>query len=190
VSTLAEFAAEMEAHPRLERSEPTLEWALRWMEPAVEKLGAWLEFGVGEGSTLRLLAAHRGDARLWGFDSFKGLPEDWIADHPKGRFACSPPVVDGTNLVIGLFEDSLATLRLPLPITLVHLDCDLYSSGRTVLHWLSGQAIAGCVIVLDDLFTPPYNNGLMRALHEWDVPWKWVGRCREHDTGVIRVTDK
>ena len=44
------------------------------MKPTI---GHILEFGVGEGRSLRLLKALT-DKTIYGFDSFDGLPEDWV----------------------------------------------------------------------------------------------------------------
>ena len=46
--------------------------------------GTALEFGVGEGHTLRMIAQQM---PVIGFDSFTGLPEDWRPEYPKGAFA-------------------------------------------------------------------------------------------------------
>src|SRR5487761_512490 len=47
--------------------------------------GLVLEFGVGNGASLRHLA--RGGGACHGFDSFEGLPEDWVGTFErKGKF--------------------------------------------------------------------------------------------------------
>jgi SAM-dependent methyltransferase len=108
-----------------------------------------LEFGVGDGATLRLIAAHMPTV---GFDSFTGLPEDWRPGYPKGTFATSPPTVRNTRLVIGAFADTLpgfdfATVQ---PIGLVHFDADLYSSTKTALRHVGPHLRPGAVLVFDE----------------------------------------
>lgn len=157
-----------------------LEWALG-QKDLVRREGTWIEFGVNEGGTLNAIAPYRDDAVLWGFDSCRGLPEKWNADHPKGMFAMARPPLppDGVNLVVGWFKDTLPAFEPAEPVTFVHLDCDLYSSAVTVLAWLCGiqrddgplryvgaRVRIGAVIVFDDFLTKPYDNGVLRAFFE------------------------
>lgn len=113
--------------------------------------GVALEFGVGTGTSMRQILAEGG---AYGFDSFKGLPEDWRPGFSAGAFACEPPHDLLHRLVIGLFEDTLPEFfRAPMPsipISLVHIDCDLYSSTRTVLKHVMPHVQPGCYIVFDE----------------------------------------
>ena len=95
---------------------------------ALKPTGYALEFGVAGGTTLRLIAA---SMPAIGFDSFKGLPEDWRGGFHAGKFACDIPDVGSAELVIGLYVDTLPTWTPPGPIGLVHIDCDLSTSTRT-----------------------------------------------------------
>lgn len=110
-----------------------------------------LEFGVGSGTSLRLIAEHM---PVIGFDSFQGLPEDWRAGYPKGAFANKPPIVANSHLVIGLYNDTLPQFRWDSTrrIGLVHLDADLYSSTRTILQHLPWEDLrrAHTVFVFDE----------------------------------------
>ena len=77
----------------------------------LKRTGTWAEFGVADGSTLRRIAGMRGEARVWGFDSFVGLPEEWVRKddvvHLAGDFAQERiPQVAGANLVVGWFADT------------------------------------------------------------------------------------
>ena len=38
--------------------------------------GRYLEFGVASGTTINLIAEEKPDEKIYGFDSFEGLPED------------------------------------------------------------------------------------------------------------------
>lgn len=124
----------------------------------------WLEFGVACGATLRQLAEHA--PFIYGFDWFKGLPEDWRdyngnLQDPKGKFACSVPqdLPENVQLVIGRFEDTLpefihmehVALAPMLPrFGFVHIDCDLYSSTKFVLDQLEPY-LDGTVIAFDEI---------------------------------------
>ncbi|MBM3514188.1 MAG: hypothetical protein FJX59_10795 [Alphaproteobacteria bacterium] len=52
----------------------------------------------------------------------------------------------------GWFEQTLPTLNPQIKFALVHIDCDLYESTRTVLNELFGlnRLSDGCIILLDD----------------------------------------
>jgi hypothetical protein len=117
----------------------------------------YLEFGVHEGVSLRYFAGanHHPDSRFIGFDTFSGLPESW------GRFSSGhfnvggiPPVIDDARVSfrVGLFQDSLPVfLESYRPQKLiVHVDCDLYSSGLFVLARLDAVCRPGTVIIFDE----------------------------------------
>jgi hypothetical protein len=114
--------------------------------------GLILEFGVATGGTIRHLAKLFPSRTIYGFDSFDGLPEAW-GDYRAGHFACAvPDVPSNVDLVVGLFAETLPAFLASHPgrAALVHLDCDLYSSTRTVLDLLSPRIVSGTVIVLDE----------------------------------------
>lgn len=152
-----------------------------------------LEFGVRNGisaqSLIYLFSQVWGETppdALYGFDSFAGLPEDWVlspdfTEH-AGWGACPPPNLPGLKLVQGLFADSLPEflLRHEQAIAFVHIDCDLYSSTKTVLEALHGRLNPGCVIVFDEYGpSPVYKNwerGEHLALAEVDLPVQILGR--------------
>lgn len=119
--------------------------------------GLVLEFGVASGSTLRVIADHWKD-EVFGFDSFEGLPEAWRPGFPAGLFAGTPPdLPDNASLVPGLFEDSVPAFVSGHPgrISFLHVDCDLYSSTKTILDVLGHRIRPGTVIVFDEYWNYP-----------------------------------
>lgn len=128
-----------------------------------------MEFGVASGSTLTHLATtiplrHR---TIYGFDSFHGLPEPW-ATYPAGHFRCDPPQLpDNCRLVVGLFADTLPAFLATHPgnAALIHIDCDLYESVRTVLRAMAPRIVRETVIVLDEYFIVTDHE--QRAFTEW-----------------------
>jgi hypothetical protein len=130
----------------------------------------YLEFGVYRGRTLTWWSQHltMSTARLVGFDSFEGLPEDWQHDVPKGWFNVgAPPVLDDprVSLVAGWFDQTLPGWELPEHDQLiVNIDCDLYSSTSCVLRWLTPHLRPGSLVYFDDLLDP---DDELRALREW-----------------------
>ena len=132
----------------------TLEHALS-LAPAG---GMALEFGVYSGRTLRVIAEARPDKQVFGFDSFQGLPEDWRTGLPAGTFATDQlPEITGAELVVGLFEDTLADFLAnhPGPVAFLHMDADLYSSTVIVLEQVRPRLRPGSVIVFDEYFNYP-----------------------------------
>jgi hypothetical protein len=142
----------------------------------------WAEFGVWKGaSAFFFLRNLPEDGRLFLFDSFEGLPEFWN-DNPPGAFACDIPDFNDPRVIIkkGWFEDTLPVQEV---FDFVHIDCDLYSSTKTVLDRIDVRK--GTIILFDELWG--YRSGLMfentkwrdneyKALMEWDVPYKFIAR--------------
>ena len=122
------------------------------------KDGMVLEFGVYSGTTLRLIAEARDGKEVYGFDSWQGLPEAWRPNIGPGSFtAPGIPEVEGAELVAGWFEDSLPPFLEAHrgPVAMVHVDCDLYSSTKTVLDHVGPRLQPGSVIVFDEYWNYP-----------------------------------
>lgn len=131
--------------------------------------GLVLEFGVASGATINYLACTHAlrERRIYGFNSFCGLPEPW-ADYPIGHFACEPPAVaPNVELVVGLFSETIPPFLATHPgsAALIHIDCDLYASTKLVLGLLSDRIVTGTVIVLDEYFIVTDHE--QRAFNEW-----------------------
>jgi hypothetical protein len=119
--------------------------------------GLWLEFGVATGKTLNMIAACTRQ-KVYGFDGFSGLPEDWRTGFEAGMFAQGLPMVaDNAKLVVGLFDDTLPAFveEHAGPVAFLHVDCDLYSSTRTIFTNLTGRIVPGTVILFDEYFNYP-----------------------------------
>jgi hypothetical protein len=62
---------------------------LKFGSDAVTLHGAYMEMGVCTGRTINFIAALNPEQRIWGFDSFDGLPEEWARTDltvPQGTF--------------------------------------------------------------------------------------------------------
>ncbi len=135
------------------------------------KRGTWAEFGVADGITLRRIVEARGEARVWGFDTFTGLPEPWIRpdlEFKAGHFAVERiPIIEGAHLVTGLFNETLPAWVPPMDVTFAHIDCDLYAGAYSALHCLHTLFEDGAIVVFDELFNyPGFEEHEMRALYE------------------------
>jgi predicted O-methyltransferase YrrM len=146
-----------------------LEYALSLRPP-----GLVLEFGVFRGTTIRLIAQRCAGERVYGFDSFKGLPERWVGSRnvstTMDRGGTRPGVPPNVELIAGLFGDTLPGFLTSHPdaVGFVHIDCDLYSSTRHVLNALKGRMAEGCVLVFDEFFGyHGFKAHEYRAFHEF-----------------------
>lgn len=134
--------------------------------------GLWLEFGVFQGRDIRRLANYsRG--KIYGFDSFEGLPEDWTFFQRKGRFSLQgqlPSVPENVELIKGWFEDTLPDFleTHSEPIAFLHIDSDLYSSAKYVLSKLRDRIVPGTIILFDDFLNyPAWQKGEAKAFFEF-----------------------
>jgi len=127
--------------------------AFRLAMDAAPKDGMVLEFGVRFGNTIRQIASLAGQ-QVYGFDSFEGLPEVWHHE-PKGSYTTRgeiPAVPSNVQLLAGWFEDTLPKFleKHPGHVRFVNIDCDIYSSTKTVLDQLAPRIMPGSVIVFDE----------------------------------------
>jgi len=146
-----------------------LEYALTHRKP-----GLILEFGVAGGKSINHLARLCQDERLYGFDSFEGLPEHWSGNRfsyrnfsQKGVMPSVPPNVE---LVPGWFNETLPGFldKHSGPVGFLQVDCDIYSSTQYVLAMLKQRLAPGCVIVFDEFFNyPGWRQHEYRAFHEF-----------------------
>ena len=130
--------------------------------------------------------------QIFGFDSFEGLPEKKRTkdDHKgwkKGQFSKSLSEIkqivrnlgidlrrNTVNFFKGYFENVLTpALREELkeyPPTIINIDCDYYSSTKTVLEWLRPMLISGTIFYFDDIwgFNGHQNYGQLAAIREFN----------------------
>ncbi len=149
-----------------------LNWTLGQIPSNLPVASPIVECGVYHGFSLNLIAA--GTQRpIHGFDSFQGLPEDWKPGEPAGSYSTEgrlPACAAHVQLHQGWFEDSLPgfAAKLTEPIALLHVDCDLYSSTRTVLGNLGPKLTTGSLLVFDDFLSyAGYEQYEFRAAQEY-----------------------
>lgn len=129
--------------------------------------------------------------KLYAFDSFHGLPELENGDRltgygvfKRGQYSFSQKQVEaalrkgGVNLddlviVSGFYEDSLGPLTAQMigdqMATVIHIDCDLYSSAVRVMEFVTPFIQDGTILVFDDFYCYRGNPGfgVRRAFEEW-----------------------
>jgi hypothetical protein len=137
--------------------------------------GDYLEFGCHGGMTFELAHKYKHiaglDIKLYGFDSFQGLPKpkgvDLHTQWKEGLFAMN--MKDFTEklkdrglketeyiLVPGFYDESLkANPPKKIGITnaaLVYIDCDLYESTVPVLNYILPILQTGTIVAFDDFY--------------------------------------
>jgi len=155
-------------------------------------LGDYFEFGVYNGTSL--IQMHRvlkslglEHMRLFGFDSFEGLPREasdddaghWRPGSFKSEHEFTMQVLRSARINLervfltkGFFESTLTPeLRSQHRMTkasLIMIDCDMYLSAKTALEFSAPLIVDETVIVFDDWFPLANRNlGEKRAFDEF-----------------------
>jgi Methyltransferase domain len=163
--------------------------------------GLFAEFGVWQGRTINFIADHVGGAvTVHGFDSFKGLPEDWQGEYVKGTFHMRgelPRVRSNVHLHAGWFKDTVPRLAKEHPnesVAFLHVDCDLYSSTKTIFDHLGERLRPGSVIVFDEYFNyvgwrEHEYRAFQECVHARSLRYRYVAyNTREYNVAV-QITD-
>lgn len=151
MSTLDRLREDVYGHKHL-----TPDWQFRYADAIINAPpGLMLEFGVASGHSITGIAGMIWPRVIYGFDWFKGLPEDWKPGTGKGAFACIVPESLPVNVRIieGLFQDTLDGFlaRRPERIGFVNMDADIYSSTAFVLSRIEGRFVDGTVLHFDEI---------------------------------------
>ena len=140
--------------------------------------GLLLEFGVYQGASINAFAREliriRDGRRIFGFDAFLGLSEDWsghgIEKHAHFNLGGRPPLVENNvTLVKGWVEDTLPSFldQHAGPISFMHIDTDTYSPCKTILSLCKDRLVPGSIVLFDELLSyPGWRVGEFKALNE------------------------
>jgi hypothetical protein len=153
--------------------------------------------------------------RFFAFDSFEGLPEIEGLDAQGNDFA-----IGKYTYAEARFRDNLAKEGVPLAkvvtvpgwfertcsaetigrfgiksAAIIHVDCDLYSSAKTVLEFVKPLLVDGTIIIFDDWFCFRGNPDLgeQRAFAEWKATmlgWRFTEFQREGPWRVSFIASK
>jgi len=151
--------------------------------------GIILEFGVNKGTTINEIARLFPERQIFGFDTFAGLPEDWVI-LPKGEFDQGgklPEVPKNVKLIKGLIQDTLPHFDHNQRIAFIHIDTDLYSSAKFILTDLKTQ-LKGCYILFDEFWNfPNWKQEEYKAFTEFiaDTKYSFDYVARNGHTGVL-----
>src|SRR6266853_1106223 len=123
---------------------------------------SYLEFGVWRGETLEAWTKINTNeaSRFYGFDSFEGLPENWVhafGATKKGDFGVDgklPAISDPrVSFLKGWFQHTLRPFLSSTPMKhpiVIHNDSDLHSSTHYTLSTLDPYLEAGDIIIFDE----------------------------------------
>ena len=119
----------------------------------------YIEFGVWTGSSINMFSEILKDIKIYGFDSFEGLKEDWKGHSlPKKQFNLNkqiPCLNDNCVPVIGWIQDTLPKFiseHKDLDINFVHIDTDTYPTARFILQQIKPYLINDAIIMFDELY--------------------------------------
>jgi O-methyltransferase len=133
-----------------------------------DALGDYMEFGIFNGASLSSaymsVKKQEVSMRFFGFDAFEGLPEESEKEDDgvwkKGFYTCSfeqmKDCLRRLEIItwINGWYDKTLTNELASAYAfdpgIVFIDCDTYSSSKTVLDFLAPQIKRPAVICLDD----------------------------------------
>ena len=162
------------------------------------KDGLILEFGVYTGNSINYIAGKLKSSTVDGFDSFEGLPETWRDGFGKGHFAINdlPKVEPNVRLHKGWFDETIPKYLSDIPsdkkVSYIHIDCDLYSSTKTIFSLLADKIVAGTIVVFDEYFNyPGWQNGEFLAFKEFiassGLKYEYLTYNRLHEQVAVRV---
>ncbi|HEX3881638.1 MAG TPA: class I SAM-dependent methyltransferase [Stellaceae bacterium] len=172
---------------------------------AAPRQGMVLEFGVEKGASANFIAgriAGRGDgAVVDAFDSFEGLPESWHGTYEtRGKFNLDgrvPRLLPNVRVHRGWFDATLPGFRQAAEATriaLLHIDCDIYSSTRTVFDNVGDLLRPGSIVVFDEYFN--YHGWELHEFKAWGefvsarrVKYTYRGFCGQGGQVFLRIDE-
>jgi Methyltransferase domain len=151
------------------------------------RIGIVAEFGVWKGESINFFARNCKEARVFGFDSFEGLEEDWYGYKlQKGFFSMNgelPRVESNVKLIKGWFEDTVPNFIKELggeQISILHVDVDTYKPSKYLLNAFAKNLTRGSIIIFDEYFGyTNWRSHEFRAFQEFvsnfGIKYKYIG---------------
>ena len=152
--------------------------------------GQVYQFGVFKGGSVRKILNDLAPLRLWGLDSFEGLPASNetanIRSWAKGKYSADPrgqiwpESVTWAQGWYDQLDDAIVNKLGMLPAQYVDIDADLYTSSFAALDFMMRNKliIAGTVVGYDDWMSIPCTNNSYHVLD--------VGEGRAHNEISIK----
>lgn len=144
----------------------------------------FLEFGTYKGELINFCSSLIPEAKFYGFDSFEGLPESFSI-WKRGRFDIKgklPKVNKNVSLIKGYFNETLPKFleEHKEKAAFIHIDCDLYSSTKTIFENIYDRIVPNTVIQFDEYYNyPGWRNHEFKAFQEfckkYSVEYEYIG---------------
>ena len=150
--------------------------------------GAVIEVGVWRGGTGAILAsalARTGSAeKVYLCDTFRGVPKaghndllyrggehsDTSVGHVSGLLKSLS--LGNAVLLAGVFPDETGEQIPAGPVSLCHIDVDVYESARAIVAWVDNRMPPGSILVFDD-YGFPSCVGVTRLVNEIKASGRW-----------------
>lgn len=169
-------------------------WSFALSKISIE--GLFVEFGVFKGYSINYLSHKMQDKIFFGFDSFEGLPIDWVGTSiTKGEFnvnGVTPKTNPNVTLVKGYYDKSIPNfLKLTSGhFSFIHFDSDTYESTKLVLDLIESRIIKGTIIIFDEyLGFPNWHYGEFRAWKDFlknkKIKYEYLGFSSQQ--ALIRI---
>jgi O-methyltransferase len=123
----------------------------------------YIEFGVAEGQSFKwwVEKIKSEDSRFVGFDTFRGLPEDW-GYFKKGDMSANDSFPDVNNdircqFVKGIFQETVPLFLKEFKTDLrkvIHMDADIYTSTLFALTMIGPYLKKDDIIMFDEFNVP------------------------------------
>jgi hypothetical protein len=146
--------------------------------------GFMIELGVYAGASFYEICKYAYPRKVYGFDWFEGLPEEWGQKGSKGAASLGgkpPACPENGEFIVGLVQATLPKFIERIDsIAFVHFDLDLYSSTKCGLQLLSSFFKSGTILAFDEIDDRGDQYG-RNALHEQKAFREWL---RETSFGI------
>jgi len=137
----------------------------------------YLEFGVFKGESINFFAdlLSKNNLKIYGFDSFRGLDEDYFLNDykPKGTFSLDgkrPKVLRNVELIDGKVQNTIGDFLISKDkekIIFAHFDMDLYEPTKFALQKIKPYLQKGSIILFDQFYGfPNWQDHEYKALIE------------------------
>ena len=172
--------------------------------------GFCLEVGVCTGTSINFISALLPKKIIYGFDSFTGLPEDWVrpdVTFKAGIFGLKSKFLDqdvvpifvlrNVKLFKGWFINVLPQFKKEImkdsPISFLHIDCDIYQSTKDVFDSIGGNIVPGTIILFDEIYNyAGFEVHELKAFLEFlaikKLGCEFIAYNSMHQQAVVRIT--